>query len=91
VANAAVEFPDKDHPARAAIEEGKTAHRDRILKLCHDAGYAEPERLAEQLFLLFEGACANVQSMGRCGPGARFTEMAHALMESHPRRVEQKA
>jgi len=90
VANAAVEFPEKDHPARAVIEECKNQQRDRIVKLCREAGYAEPEQLAEQLFLLFDGACVNVQSLGRCGPGSRFTEMAYALMASHPRRTEQK-
>lgn len=85
VANAAVEFPEKDHPARAVIEECKQQHRNRLVKLCGEAGYSEPERVAEQLFLLFEGACVNVQSQGRCGPGVRFTQMAHALMDSHPR------
>ena len=88
VANAAVEFPEKDHPARAVIEECKNQQRDRILKLCREAGYAEPEQLAEQLFLMFDGACVNVQSQGRCGPGSRFTEMAYALMDSHPRRAK---
>ena len=84
VANAAVEFPEKDHPARAVIEDCKQQHRNRLVKLCREAGYSEPENLAEQLFLLFEGACVNVQSQGRCGPGSRFTQMAHALLEAHP-------
>jgi len=91
MSNAAVEFPDKDHPARVVIDECKSRYRERLVQLCRDAGYAEPERLCEQFFLLFEGACVNIQSMGQCGPGARFTEMAHALMESHPRRVKQTA
>ena len=90
VANAAVEFPEKNHPARAVIEECKKQQRDRIVKLCREAGYVEPEQLAEQLFLMFDGACVNVQSQGRCGPGSRFTEMAYALMDSHPRRTHQK-
>lgn len=84
--NAAVEFPEKDHPARAVIEECKTQHRERLVTLCRDAGYVQPDRLAEQLFLLLEGACVNVQSMGNCGPGARFAEMAYALMDTHPKR-----
>jgi hypothetical protein len=29
--------------------------------------------------------------MGRCGPGARFTDMAYALMDSHPRHIKQTA
>jgi len=90
MANAAVEFPEKDHPARAVIEESKNQQRNRLVKLCREAEFVEPEQLAEQLFLLFEGACVNVQSLGNCGPGARFTEMAYALMESQPRRAQQK-
>jgi AcrR family transcriptional regulator len=86
MANAAVEFPEKDHPARVVIEESKKEQCNRLVKLCSDSGFLEPDRLAEELFLLFEGACVNVQSLGRTGPGARFAERAYALMDSHPRR-----
>jgi AcrR family transcriptional regulator len=85
MANAAVEFPDKDHPARAVIEESKNQQCERIVKFCREAGFVEPEKMAEELFLLFEGACVNVQSLGRCGPGSRFKEMAQALIKSRPR------
>jgi AcrR family transcriptional regulator len=86
MANAAIEFPEKDHPARIVIEESKKQQGERLAKLCRDAGFVEPEKLAEELFLLFEGACVNVQSLGRCGPGSRFTEMACALIKSRARR-----
>ena len=86
VANAAVEFPDKDHPARIVAEECKNQYRARLVKQCADAGFVEPERLADELFLLFEGACANIQSLGHGGPGVKFTQMAYALMDAHPRR-----
>lgn len=88
MANAAVEFPEKNHPARIVIEESKKQQAERIAKLCRDAGFVEPERLAEELFLLFEGACVNVQSLGRCGPGSRFTHMACALIKSRARHKE---
>ena len=87
MANAAVEFPDKDHPARAVIEEAKNQQCERLMTMCRDAGFVEPEKLAEELFLLYEGACSNVQSLGRCGPGSRFTEMAHALIKSRARQA----
>ena len=86
MANAAVEFPEKDHPARVVAEDCKCQYRARMVKLCIEAGYVEPERLADELFLLFEGACTNMQSMGRGGPGMKFTNMAYALMDAHPRR-----
>jgi AcrR family transcriptional regulator len=85
MANAAIEFPEKDHPARIVIEESKKQQVERLVRLCRHAGFVEPEQLAEELFLLFEGACVNVQSLGRCGPGSRFVEMACALMKSRAR------
>jgi AcrR family transcriptional regulator len=87
MANAAVEFPEKDHPARQVIEASKSQQCERLLVLCRDCGFVEPEKLAEELFLLFEGACINVQSQGRCGPGSRFKEMAYALIKSRPRQA----
>jgi len=88
VANAAVEIPEKDHPARAAIEEHKTHQRDRLVQCCRAAGFLEPERVADEIFLLLEGARINVQSVGRCGPGARFPAMVCALINSHKRNAQ---
>jgi AcrR family transcriptional regulator len=85
LANAAVELPEKDHPARAVIEEHKTRQREQIAALCRAAGFLEPERLADEIFLLLEGARVNVQSVGRCGPGTRVGEMLCALLGSSPR------
>jgi len=86
ITNAAVELPDKDHPARAVIEECKSEHHALLVKLCSDAGLNQPSRLADELCLMFEGACVDVQISGKRGPGARFTEMAIALVDSHARR-----
>src|SRR5207245_3353241 len=52
LANAAVELPDKDHPARRVIREYKTALRERLIRLCRDPNLADPERLADEAFLL---------------------------------------
>ena len=82
MANAAVELPEKDHPARAVIEQYKTEQRSRLARLCRDARYSDPDQLGDELFLLFEGACVSVQSVGQRGPGARFTEMALGLLKS---------
>ena len=90
MANAAVEFPEKDHPARVVIEASKQQQCDRLVRLCRDAGFVEPEKMAEEIFLLFEGACVNVQSQGRCGPASRFTDMANALIGSRPRHADKK-
>src|ERR1700761_5428625 len=38
LANAAVELPDNDHPARRVVREHKSAVRQRMADLCRDAG-----------------------------------------------------
>jgi AcrR family transcriptional regulator len=81
--NAAVELPEREHPARRVIETHKTAQRDRLVKLCGAVGLAQPESLADELFLLFEGARISVQSVGPEGPAARFVRMGEAIIASH--------
>jgi len=83
LANAAVELPEKDHPARRVIEAFKGAQRDRIIKLCAAADLAQPELLADELFLLLEGARVTVQSMGREGLGDRLIRMGEAMIAVH--------
>jgi len=83
LANAAVELPEKDHPARRVIEQFKGAQRDRLVALCGAIGIAEPEMLADELFLLLEGARASVQSLGPQGPASRLVRMGEALIASH--------
>jgi AcrR family transcriptional regulator len=85
--NAAVELPDKTHPARRVIEAFKTAQRNRLARLCGAAGAPQAELLADELFLLLEGARVSVQSVGREGPGARFVRMAEATIADHTRRA----
>jgi AcrR family transcriptional regulator len=90
IVNAAVEFPEKGHPAREVIEDSLKQHCDRLMKLCRDAGFLEPVQLAEELLLLFEGAraCANAQSELHSGPASRFKDMAYGLLKSHARRAQ---
>jgi len=85
LANAAVELPEKDHPARCVIEAFKTAQRQRIIELCSAAELAEPEMLADELFLLLEGARVTAQSMGRDGLGDRLIRMGEAMIAAHDR------
>src|ERR1700731_2585923 len=75
LANAAVEMPDKDHPARRVIREYKTTLRDRLIRLCRDAKLADPDRLADEVFLLCEGARITAQSAGSEGLSARLAEI----------------
>jgi AcrR family transcriptional regulator len=83
LANAAVELPDNDHPARRVIREYKIELRERLIRLCRDARLADPERLADQVFLICEGARVTAQSVGTEGLSARLAEMAEALVADH--------
>ena len=90
IVNAAVEFPEKGHPAREVIEDSMKQRHERLIKLCREAGFVEPTQLAEELLLLFEGAraCVNAQSEVRFDPASRFKDMAYGLLNSHARRAQ---
>jgi AcrR family transcriptional regulator len=83
LANAAVELPEKDHPARRIIEESKQSQRTRLVRLCEATKLNEPELLADELHILLEGALVTAQSMGAAGLGARLARMGEALIKSH--------
>jgi len=83
LANAAVELPEKEHPARCVIEQYKIDQRGRLVGLCAASGASEPELLAEELFLLLEGAHVSLQSLGPQGPASRLVRMGEALIASH--------
>lgn len=82
-ANAAVELSDANHPARRAIEEIKSRHRDLIITLCRKARLHDPELLADELFLLGEGARVARQSLGPRVPAERLAEMFQTLVAAH--------
>jgi AcrR family transcriptional regulator len=83
LANAAIEIPDKDHPARRVIEEFKTAQRLRLVRLGRDAGLSEPDMLADELHILLEGARVTAQSVGTDGLGAKLLRMGEAMIAAH--------
>jgi AcrR family transcriptional regulator len=80
LANAAVEIPDPHHPARKVVDAFKRNQRDRLVGLCRDAGAADPEQLADSLWLLLEGARVSRQSVGPDGPSSRFVAIAEAVI-----------
>lgn len=83
LANAAIELPDRTHPARRVIEEFKRGQRKRLAELCASAGLNDPELLADELYLLLEGARVTAQSVGSEGLGARVTRMGEAMIAAH--------
>lgn len=85
LANAAVELAERKHPARRVVEAHKRRQRERLVALVREAGYARPERLADEIFLLVEGARVALQSIGPGGPGARLYDLAVEMLERAPR------
>lgn len=85
LANAAVELAERKHPARRIVEAHKRRQRERLVSLVREAGYARPDRLADEIFLLVEGARVSLQSIGRGGPGARLYDLAAEMLERAPR------
>lgn len=84
LANAAVEL-EGDHPARAVIEGCKRRKRERLVKLFRAARYCDPEVLADEVFLLFEGARISIQCEGK-GPALRVVRMLRRLFATAARR-----
>lgn len=83
LANAAVEL-QPGHAARAVIEAYKQRKREHLVELFRDAHMRDPERLADEVFLLFEGARISLQC-GGAGPASRVVGMLRELVAAAPR------
>lgn len=83
LANAAVEL-QPEHPARVVIENYKQRKREKLVKLFEDARYHDPKLLADELFLLFEGARISIQCGGK-GPALQVVTMLRKLLATAPR------
>ncbi|WP_048435894.1 TetR/AcrR family transcriptional regulator, partial [Methylobacterium platani] len=76
LSNAAVEYPEAGHPVREAVRDGKGALRARLAEVAGTIGVAAPERLADALLLLVEGAFACGQIFGAEGPNRALAAAA---------------
>lgn len=78
--NAAVEFPDRDHPVLVAVAALKEERLTRLTELAAALAVPDPQQLAYMIQLLLEGAAASAQVL----PAARS---ASALIEAVDRVV----
>ena len=83
--NAAVEYPDRRHPARKVASDIKARFRGRLAALAAAMGARAPDKLGDSLLLLFEGVYASGQLFGAGGPARVVLEAADALVDSHLR------
>jgi AcrR family transcriptional regulator len=87
ISNAAVEFPDPEHPVHQLSREMKKESRDRLLLLVRQLDVEEPEALTDGIVLLWEGAASACQSYGPKGPAAAMVRSAEALIDSYTRQT----
>ena len=85
LASAAIQITDPLHPGRKVLDANTREHRDNLIRLCRASGLAEPELLADQLFLLIEGSRVAWPRSGDERPGADLATLAAGIIASHQR------
>jgi AcrR family transcriptional regulator len=78
--NAVVDFPERAHPGHQVALEHKQAVHARFQELGRQAGAGTPEKLADQLLLLMDGAFMAVRMFGVNNPASHVAEAAEALI-----------
>lgn len=81
-ANAAVELPDENHPARGIILAHHREVRERLRALCRDMQARQPDRLADALLLLMAGAYMSCLVFDTSEVVGSIDETARALLDS---------
>ena len=79
--NVATEYPETDHPGHQVALEHKQAVRARFRQLAKEAGAKKPDILANQLFLLMDGAYMASRMFGTKNPAAHLAEAAQTLID----------
>lgn len=80
--NAAVEYPDPNHPARLVSQENKRELRRRLTEMAAAMGADDPALLGDGLLLLLEGTYTSGQLFGVGGPGGSLAAVADRLIEA---------
>lgn len=78
--NVATEYPEAGHPGHKIAIEHKQTVRARFRQLAREAGARDPESLADQLFLLMDGAYMAARMFGPRNPAAHLARAAAALI-----------
>ncbi len=80
--NVATEYPETDYPGHKVAMEHKQSVRKRFYQLAREAGAKEPSVLADQLFLLMDGAYMASRMFGPKNPATHLAEAAQVLIHS---------
>lgn len=80
--NVATEYPETDHPGHKIALEHKQSVRAKFRGLAKEAGAREPEVLADQLFLLMDGAYMASRMFGVKNPASHLASAAKILIDA---------
>ena len=80
--NVATEYPETNYPGHQVAIEHKQSVRLRFRQLAKEAGAKKPDVLADQLFLLMDGAYMAARMFGSKNPAAHLAEAAQILIDS---------
>lgn len=83
LSNAAVEYPEKGHIARAAAQDHKSEVRQRLRDKARELGAANPDGLGDALLLLLEGAYLTTQLFDTGRPSTEVGRAAAALIDAY--------
>jgi AcrR family transcriptional regulator len=80
--NIATEYPETGYPGHQTAIEHKQSVRARFRQLAKQAGAKKPDALADQLFLLMDGAYMASRMFGADNPASYLAEAAQTLIDS---------
>jgi AcrR family transcriptional regulator len=80
--NVATEYPETDYAGHQIAIEHKQSVRARFRQLAKEAGANKPDVLADQLFLLMDGAYMASRMFGAKNPASHLAEAARVLIDS---------
>ena len=80
--NVATEYPETDYLGHQVAIEHKQSVRTRFRQLAKEAGAKQLDILADQLFLLMDGAYMASRMFGAKNPAAHLAEAAQVLVDS---------
>ena len=80
--NVATEYPETDYPGHQVAIQHKQSVRVRFQQLAREAGARSPEVLADQLFLLMDGAYMASRMFGTKNPAIHLASAARAMIDA---------
>lgn len=85
--NVASEFPELDYPGHRVAIQHKQSVIAKFHSMAAQAGARDPEALADQLFLLMDGAYMAARMFGENNPARHLAQAAQILIEAHMERT----